>query len=97
MGGTALKTSTASSTVMSSTSAMQALPLHLQRFAVVAFAVAFLARHIDVGQEVHLDLDQAVAAAGFAPAALYVEAEPPGLVAARLRIPAIRRTSRGYW
>src|SRR3546814_13035491 len=58
--------------------------LHLERFAVVAFAVARLARHIDVGQEVHLDLDQPVAGAGLAPPALDVEAEPPGLVPARL-------------
>jgi hypothetical protein len=62
IGGTALKNSTASSTVMSSTSAMlTALELHLQRLAVVALAVAFLAGDIDIGQEVHLDLDQAVA------------------------------------
>ena len=61
----------------------EALPFDLQRFAVVAFAVAFLARHIDVGQEVHFDLDQAVAAAGFAAAALDVERKTPGFVAAR--------------
>src|SRR3546814_13711652 len=50
----------------------------------VAFAVARLARHIDVGLEMHLDLDQPVAGAGLAPPALDVEAEPPGLVPARL-------------
>jgi len=39
---------------------------------------------VDVGQEVHLDLDDAVALAGLAAAALDVEREAPGLIAARL-------------
>src|SRR3546814_9389837 len=43
------------------------LELHLQRFAVIAFTMTRLARHIDVGQEVHLDLDKSVAGAGFTP------------------------------
>ena len=38
-----------------------ALEAHLERLAVVALAVALLARHVHVGQEVHLDLDLAVA------------------------------------
>ena len=47
------------------------LPLeaHLERLAVVARALARLARHVDVGQEVHLDLDLAVALARLAAAA----------------------------
>ena len=61
-----------------------ALELHLQRFAVVPLAVAFLAGDVDVGEEVHLDLDQPVALARLAAAALDVEAEAAGLVAARL-------------
>ena len=61
-----------------------ALELHLQRFAIVARAVADVAGDIDVGEEVHLDLEHAVALAGFAAAALDVEAEAAGLVAARL-------------
>src|SRR5690606_36189068 len=64
----------------------EALELHLERFAVVAAALAFLAGDVDVGQEVHLDLDQAVALARLAAAALDVEAEAAGLVAARLRL-----------
>ena len=56
----------------------------VERVAVVAGALAHLARHVDVGQEVHLDLDRAVARAGLAAAALDVEAEPPGQVAAHL-------------
>ncbi len=63
-----------------------ALELHLQRLAVVAAAVADVAGDVDVGQEVHLDLDQAVALARLAAAALDVEAEAAGLVAARLAL-----------
>ena len=83
--GTAAKNSTPSSTVMSRTSAID-LPLnvHLQRLAVVALAVADVAGDVDVGQEVHLDLDDAVALAGLAAPALDVEGEAAGLVAARL-------------
>ena len=60
------------------------LELHLQGLAIVARAMADVAGDIDVGQEMHLDLDQAVALAGFAAAALDVEGEAAGLVAARL-------------
>ena len=63
-----------------------ALEADLERLAVVALAVALLAGHVDVGQEVHLDLDLAVAAADLAAPALDVEAEPAGLVAARPRL-----------
>ena len=56
----------------------------LERFAVVPAAVADFARNINIRQEVHLDLDDAVAVAGFAPAALYVEAEPALSVSAHL-------------
>ena len=57
---------------------------HLQRLAVVAPALADVALHIDVGQKVHLDLDDAVALAGLAAPALDVEREPPRQIAARL-------------
>ncbi len=57
----------------------------LQRLAVVALAAADVAGHVDVRQEVHLDLDHAVALAGLAAAALDVEAEAARLVAARAR------------
>jgi hypothetical protein len=60
-----------------------ALELHGQRLAVVAAAVADTRRDVDVGQEVHLDADHAVALAGLAAAALDVEGEAAGLVAAR--------------
>src|SRR5206468_10232967 len=53
---------------------------------VVAGAVAHVAGDVDVGQEVHLDLYEAVALARLAAAALDVEAEAAGLVAARLAL-----------
>ena len=63
-----------------------ALEVHLERLAVVAGAVADLARDVDVGQEVHLDLDRAVAGARLAAAALDVEGEAARQVAADLRL-----------
>src|SRR5215210_4875670 len=67
-----------------------ALEADVQRLAVVALAVALLARHVDVREEVHLDLDLAVAAADLAAAALDVEREAAGLVAARPRLLGLR-------
>ena len=58
------------------------LEQYFQRLSVVALALAHVALDVDVGQEVHFDLDDAVALAGFAAAALDVEREAPGLVAA---------------
>ena len=70
---------------MSSTSAIAlAAEQHLQGLAVVAPALAHVALDIDVGQEVHLDLDDAVALAGFAAPALDVEREAARQIAARL-------------
>jgi len=62
-----------------------ALVVHFQRFAVVALAVADVARHIDIGQEVHFHLDHAIALTGFAATALDVKAEAPRPVAAFAR------------
>ena len=61
-----------------------ALVVHPQRVRVVPGPVAHLARHVHVGQELHLDLDGAVPGARLAPAALDVEREPARLVAAHL-------------
>src|SRR5690606_32446411 len=61
-----------------------ALVAHLQRLPVVAPPLADLARDVDVGKEVHLDLDQPVALAGLAAAALDVEGETAGAIAADL-------------
>ncbi len=72
-----------------------ALVADLQRLAVVALAVADVAGHEDVGQEVHLHLDHAVALAGLAAAALDVEARS-GRGRSRVRaIAARRRRVRG--
>ena len=64
------------------------LPLyvHGQRFGSVAAALTDVARHPDVGEEVHLDLLLPVAFARLAAAAGYVEAETLGLVAAHARL-----------
>src|SRR5699024_4594336 len=67
-----------------------ALVLHLERLAVVASAVADLAGDVNIRKEVHLDLQRAVAAAGFAAPALDVEAEAPGRGAAHLRLGSFR-------
>ena len=55
-------------------------------FLVVAASVADLAEDVDVGKEVHLDAALAVALAGLAAAALDVEGEAAGLVAALARL-----------
>src|SRR5258708_27374704 len=68
---------------------------HLERLPVVALAVADVARHVDVGKEMHLDLDHAVALARLAPAALDVEREAPRAVAARATR-ARRRRGRAW-
>ena len=62
------------------------LEAHLERLAVVALALAHLARHVDVGQEVHLDLHEPVALARLAAPALHVEREAARPVAADLRL-----------
>ncbi|MNH06966.1 hypothetical protein D3C79_663460 [compost metagenome] len=73
------------------------LVLHFQRFAVIAFAFALIARHIDIRQEVHLYLDHAVTLAGFAAAALDVKAETARRVATGtgFRYPGKQFTHRG--
>ena len=63
-----------------------ALERDVERVAVVAGALAHLARHVHVGQEVHLDLDGAVARAGFAAPTPHVEREATGQVAPHLRL-----------
>ena len=60
--------------------------MDLERLAVVAGALADLARDVDVGQELHLDLDDPVALAVLAAPALDVEAEAARAVAADARL-----------
>ena len=61
-----------------------AFVLHLQRLAVVALALALLALDIDIGEEVHLDLDEAVAFARLAPPAPDIKGEPARFVSPHL-------------
>ena len=63
-----------------------ALVVDLQRLAVVALALAGLAGHVHVRQEVHLDLEHALALADLAAPALDVEGEAARLVAAQPRL-----------
>ena len=63
-----------------------ALVQDFERLAVVPLALALLALDVDIGEEVHLDLDEAVALAGLAPAAPDVEGEPARLEAPHLRL-----------
>ena len=58
-----------------------ALVAHLQRLPVVPPALAHLAGDIDIGQKVHLDLDEPVAGTGLAPAAPGVEGEASRAIA----------------
>src|SRR5204862_6610528 len=64
----------------------EAFVLHLERLAVVALAAADVARDVDVGQKVHLDLDLPVALARFAAPAFHVEREPPRSITAHARL-----------
>ena len=90
-GGMLRNSSNACSTVRSRTSAIaSALVGDLQRLAVVALAPADLARDVDVGKEMHLDLDLPVAGTGLAPAPLHVEREAAGLVAAGAGLGSLR-------
>ena len=52
------------------------LELDFEGFFVEALALAALTGHIDIGQEVHFDLDQAITLAGLAAPALDIEREP---------------------
>jgi hypothetical protein len=56
--------------------------MHLQRLPVVALAMTDIARHIDIGQKVHLHALNAFALASLAASALDIEREAPGTVAA---------------
>ena len=58
------------------------LEADIEGLPVVAAAVADVAGHVYIGQEVHLDLDQPVSLARFTPPALHVEAVPARLVTA---------------
>ena len=58
---------------------------HIQGVSVVAGALADFARHIHIWQEVHLNLESAVARAGFAAAAFHIEREAAHLIAPHSR------------
>ena len=66
--------------------AVRALDADLQRLGAEALAVAVGAAQVDVGQELHLDVLEAVAAAGRAAAVAGIEAERAGGIFAQLRL-----------
>ena len=63
-----------------------ALVVHFEGFAVVALAVAGFAGYVHIRQEVHFNLQGAVAGAVLAAAALDIEGESAGGVAAHFRL-----------
>ena len=62
----------------------QAVVLHGQGGLVEALALALVTGDVDVGQEVHLDLDRPITRADLTSTTGHVEREPAGLVAANL-------------
>ena len=62
----------------------------LERLAVVSLPMANVARHVDVGQEMHLDLDETIALARLATAALHVERETARSITALARFLYLR-------
>ena len=62
-----------------------AFVMHLQGFAVVAFAMANITRHIHIRQKMHFHFDDAVALARLAAPAFDIERKPSRPVAARAR------------
>ena len=58
---------------------------HGKRFRIVTAAAAKFTHHVNVREKIHFDAAQAVALAGFAAAALHVEAEAAWTVAALAR------------
>ena len=63
-----------------------AFVLDLQGFIVETLSLALIAHDVHIREEVHGDLDETVALACLAPAALDVEAEPAGLVPPQLGV-----------
>ena len=59
---------------------------HLEGFAVITFAMTILARHLDVGQEIHLDSLISITAAGFATTTLDIERESARFVTTNLSL-----------
>ena len=59
---------------------------YLQRLAVIALSAAHLAGHKNVGQKVHLYLDNAVSETVLAPTARNVERKPARLISPLLRV-----------
>ena len=66
---------------------------NLERLPVVTFTLTPVARNVNIREEVHLHLYQAIAMTGLAAAAAHVERKAPGIVAAR---PRLRRRRKEF-
>ena len=64
---------------------------YFQRLPIVPLALADLARHIDIREEMHLDLQDSIAGACLTPSAFYIKAETALLVTTRLCIRSRRK------
>src|SRR5258708_19073687 len=60
--------------------------MDLQGLGIVALDLTDLARHVHIGQEVHLNFDDALPFAGLAPSSLHIKREAARLVAAYARL-----------
>src|SRR5665647_385676 len=69
----------------------QASEANLECLAIVSLSFAHVARHVDVGKEMHLDLHQPVAFASLAASALHVEGESARSVATDLCLRHFRK------
>ena len=81
--------------VESMSSTFLPVPADFEHVLLEALAAARLALEVEVGEELHLDLDHAVALADLAAPAGDVERERAGLVAAHLRLVRAPRGARG--
>ena len=60
--------------------------MHFEGFAVIAFSLAGFARHVNIRQKVHLNLEGAVTRACFASTAFNVERKPSGGISAHFSL-----------
>ena len=59
---------------------------HFQCFTIVTLSTTYFTRHINIRKKMHLNLDNAVTAAGLAPSAFYIKAETSLLIASGFRV-----------
>ena len=60
--------------------------MDFQSLAVVALSSADFAWNVNIGKEVHLDLDQTVSRTGLTATSFYIEGKPTGIISTEFRI-----------